>query len=65
MTRLGEGAVCSFLRGIGFALLTSGLASFAVAQVPGVTDSSLLVGSCSALDGPAHFLGRQTVLGQS
>ena len=65
MNRLGVGAVCSFLRGIVFALLTLGLASSAVAQVPGVTDSSLLIGSCSALDGPAHFLGRQTVLGAS
>jgi branched-chain amino acid transport system substrate-binding protein len=32
---------------------------------PGVTDNSVLIGSCSALDGPAHFLGRQTVLGAS
>jgi branched-chain amino acid transport system substrate-binding protein len=32
-------------------------------QAPGVTDNSILVGSCSALDGPARFLGKQTVLG--
>jgi ABC-type branched-subunit amino acid transport system substrate-binding protein len=37
----------------------------APAQTPGVTDSSVLIGSCSALDGPAHVLGRQTVLGAS
>ncbi|HYM75277.1 MAG TPA: ABC transporter substrate-binding protein [Candidatus Dormibacteraeota bacterium] len=30
-----------------------------------MTDTSILIGSCSALDGPAHFLGRQTVLGAS
>jgi len=35
------------------------------AETPGVTDTSILIGSCSALDGPAHFLGRQTVLGAS
>jgi ABC-type branched-subunit amino acid transport system substrate-binding protein len=37
----------------------------APAQTPGVTDNSILIGSCSALDGPAHVLGRQTVLGAS
>lgn len=35
----------------------------APAQTPGVTENSILVGSCSALDGPARFLGNQTVLG--
>jgi len=42
-----------------FAISTSS----APAQTPGVTDNSLLIGSCSALDGPARFLGNQTVLG--
>jgi branched-chain amino acid transport system substrate-binding protein len=37
--------------------------SFASGQTPGVTDNSILIGSCSALDGPARFLGNQTVLG--
>jgi branched-chain amino acid transport system substrate-binding protein len=36
---------------------------FSAAQTPGVSDSSILIGSCSALDGPAHFLGQQTVMG--
>jgi len=35
----------------------------ASAQTPGLTDNAILIGSCSALDGPAHFLGQQTVLG--
>jgi ABC-type branched-subunit amino acid transport system substrate-binding protein len=39
--------------------------SSAAAQTPGVTENSILIGSCSALDGPAHVLGRQTVLGAS
>jgi branched-chain amino acid transport system substrate-binding protein len=39
--------------------------SAASAQTPGVTEDSILIGSCSALDGPAHVLGRQTVLGAS
>lgn len=30
---------------------------------PGVTDTEVLIGSCSALEGPANFLGTQTVLG--
>jgi branched-chain amino acid transport system substrate-binding protein len=29
----------------------------------GVTDTEVLIGSCSALEGPASFLGTQTVLG--
>src|SRR5215472_7794869 len=30
---------------------------------PGVTNNEILIGSCSALDGPAQFLGRQTIVG--
>jgi branched-chain amino acid transport system substrate-binding protein len=37
--------------------------SAAPAQTAGVTENSILIGSCSALDGPARFLGSQTVLG--
>ena len=29
----------------------------------GVTDTEILIGSCSALEGPSNFLGTQTVLG--
>ncbi|HKF05610.1 MAG TPA: hypothetical protein VKB49_25045, partial [Candidatus Sulfotelmatobacter sp.] len=47
------------------ALMASVTVSSSLAQTPGVTDNSVLIGSCSALDGPAHFLGRQTVLGAS
>src|SRR5262245_22054774 len=32
-------------------------------QVPGLSDSEVVIGSCSALGGPASFLGSQTVLG--
>ena len=32
-------------------------------KAPGVTDNQILIGSCSALDGPAQFLGRQTIVG--
>jgi branched-chain amino acid transport system substrate-binding protein len=35
----------------------------ALGQTPGVTRDSILIGSCSALEGPARFLGNQTVLG--
>ena len=66
MSRFGAGTVCTFLRVVVFTLLISGLpVPFACGETPGVTDSSILIGSCSALDGPAHFLGRQSVLGAS
>jgi ABC-type branched-subunit amino acid transport system substrate-binding protein len=65
MNRLGAGLVdlrfavtlllCCFLLTI--------CGSRVAAQTPGVTDNEILIGSCSALDGPAHFLGQQTVLG--
>ncbi len=47
------------------ALITGIAVPSSPAETPGVTDNSILIGSCSALDGPAHFLGRQTVLGAS
>jgi len=31
--------------------------------VAGVTDKEILIGSCSALEGPSHFLGTETVAG--
>ncbi len=37
--------------------------STSLAQTPGVTDNSILIGSCSALDGAARVLGNQTVMG--
>ncbi|MGZ4845155.1 MAG: ABC transporter substrate-binding protein, partial [Candidatus Angelobacter sp.] len=49
------------------ALTVVALASMAGAQAqkaaPGITNSQVLVGSCSALDGPARFLGLQTIVG--
>jgi ABC-type branched-subunit amino acid transport system substrate-binding protein len=30
---------------------------------PGVSNNQILIGSCSALDGPARFLGMQTIVG--
>jgi ABC-type branched-subunit amino acid transport system substrate-binding protein len=47
------------------ALLIAFAVPSAPAQTPGVTNDSILIGSCSALDGPARFLGNQTVLGAS
>jgi hypothetical protein len=29
----------------------------------GITDNEILIGSCSALEGPSHFLGTETVTG--
>jgi len=56
---------------LGFTLLAFfiGSGSFSVtgahgpANPPGVTDDKVLIGSCSALEGPASFLGMQTQLG--
>ena len=66
MNRLGTGTV-THRRVMRPALLIflAFATSFALAEAPGVTESGILIGSCSALDGPAHFLGRQTVLGAS
>ena len=33
------------------------------AQAPGVSDKEILIGSCSALEGPSRFLGSETVAG--
>lgn len=66
MNRLGAVVFPAVLRAFFYALLSVAFAvSFASGQTPGITDNSILIGSCSALDGSAHFLGRQTVLGAS
>ena len=44
-----------------FVLLASPRTLFA--QTPGVTDKEILIGSCSALEGPSKFLGTQNVAG--
>jgi branched-chain amino acid transport system substrate-binding protein len=65
MIHLGQ-AVCEpgkWLRAAAMALAVGLGVGASFAQTPGVTDQSILVGSCSPLDGPARFLGNQTVLG--
>jgi branched-chain amino acid transport system substrate-binding protein len=53
-----------FVRPTVFLLLTAAIAiGTCTAQTPGITENSVLIGSCSALDGSARFLGSQTVLG--
>ncbi|MGA2744548.1 MAG: ABC transporter substrate-binding protein [Candidatus Sulfotelmatobacter sp.] len=37
--------------------------SAAPGQTPGVTENSISIGSCAALDGPARFLGKETIMG--
>jgi branched-chain amino acid transport system substrate-binding protein len=66
MNRFGAGSICLPARVALCLLFTLLIAiSSASAETPGVTENSILIGSCSALDGPAHVLGRQTVLGAS
>jgi branched-chain amino acid transport system substrate-binding protein len=50
---------------LGVLLLASSATAWAGDKPPGVDDSQILIGSCSALDGPARFLGLQTVTGAS
>src|ERR1051325_2506608 len=45
------------------ALFALAVAGAEAQKAPGVTDTQILIGSCSALDGPAQFLGRQTIVG--
>jgi len=60
----GAGPGCFPVRAALFLLFTVAISiSAALAQTPGVTENSILIGSCSALDGPAHFLGKETVMG--
>ena len=48
-----------------FVFAAIGIVSALAQTTPGVTQDGILIGSCSALDGPANFLGKQTVLGAS
>src|SRR5579859_5211035 len=52
---LGFCAVC--------ACLIVCVASFAAQSSPGVTENEILIGSCSALEGPSKSLGTETVAG--
>jgi len=64
MNHLGAKAASVSVRAALFLFFTLALAPLsAPAQTPGVTDNSILIGSCAALDGPAHFLGKETVMG--
>jgi branched-chain amino acid transport system substrate-binding protein len=45
-----------------FFTLTAAIGT-ARSQTTGITENNILIGSCSALDGSARFLGSQTVLG--
>ena len=47
-----------------FLVCLLGLSNSVQAQTtPGVTENEILIGSCSALEGPSHFLGTETVAG--
>lgn len=57
----------SLKSGLGLCVVSiflAGTASLARGQSPpGVSESEIVIGSCSALEGPSHFLGVQTVTG--
>jgi branched-chain amino acid transport system substrate-binding protein len=48
---------------LGMTLLYGALSSARAQGTPGVTDKEVIIGSCSALEGPSHFLGTETVTG--
>jgi branched-chain amino acid transport system substrate-binding protein len=52
---LGLGVLCGYLLAACSTTLAQG--------TPGVTEKEILIGSCSALEGPSHFLGTETVNG--
>src|ERR1700676_542213 len=54
-------SLCVSLALFSFALAAASGASGQSA--PGVSDKEILIGSCSALEGPSHFLGSETVAG--
>jgi branched-chain amino acid transport system substrate-binding protein len=47
--------ICGYLLGASASLMAQGVA--------GITEREILIGSCSALEGPSHFLGMETVAG--
>jgi ABC-type branched-subunit amino acid transport system substrate-binding protein len=55
--KFGLGSCLLFLIPLGTASPTFGQ------NPPGVSENEILIGSCSALEGPSHFLGQQTVNG--
>jgi ABC-type branched-subunit amino acid transport system substrate-binding protein len=50
---------------LGFSVLFGGFFTISASaqNTIGVTDNEILIGSCSALEGPSHFLGTETVAG--
>jgi ABC-type branched-subunit amino acid transport system substrate-binding protein len=46
-----------------FGCLFAASAPLQAQNTPGVTENEILIGSCSALEGPSHFLGTETVAG--
>lgn len=56
----------SGFRHTAFLLCLVGTPLIAYSQnIPGVTEKTVLIGSCSALEGPSHSLGMETVTGAS
>ena len=49
--------------GVLFGCLFAAAAPLQAQNTPGVTENEILIGSCSALEGPSHFLGTETVAG--
>jgi branched-chain amino acid transport system substrate-binding protein len=53
--------LCAFFAGL--CTILAGNDAAEAQTTPGVTEKELVIGSCSALEGPSSFLGRETVAG--
>lgn len=60
-----KNAAPKYVLGLGllFVYLLSVSLPLKAQNTPGVTGNEILIGSCSALEGPSHFLGTETVTG--
>jgi ABC-type branched-subunit amino acid transport system substrate-binding protein len=55
----------TLVAGLGTLLMACSPSSLSQEKTPGVNDHQILIGSCAALDGPAGYLGLQTITGAS
>src|SRR5215470_14857447 len=55
----------TLVAGLGTLMMACSPSALSQEKTPGVNDHQILIGSCAALDGPAGYLGLQTITGAS
>src|SRR5262245_22263472 len=55
--------LCTALAVVGALAIGHPLRAQMYSETTGITPNQILIGSCAVLDGPAMFLGRQTIVG--